>query len=143
MDLLIGWQKFEKEIDSISVRYELRPLKRDAFLALIPYVTESQELANEMEGLKDAVKMGKIASSSFKVQKIIEPFIENHVRNFEGITLDGQPVQPVQLSEEAILSNVCVTIVGDLFSISTITGGQEKNLKKQSDSLPLEEVPAA
>ena len=143
MDLLIGWQKIEKEIQGTAVSYEIRSLKRDAFLALIPYITESQDLANEIEGLTDAVKIGKIASATLKLQQLVEPFIEDHVRNITGITLDGQPIEPVQLAQEALLSNVCATVIGDLFTISTVTGGEEKNLKKQSDSSPSGEPPVA
>jgi len=134
MDFLIGWQKIEKQIQGVSVTYEIRSLKRDAFLALIPYITENQELAEEMEGMTDTEKIGRVAKVPLQLQQLVEPFIEDHVRNVTGITLNGNPIQPIQLAQEAVLANICTTIFGDLFTISTVAGGQEKNSGKQLDS---------
>ena len=143
MDFLIGWQKFEKQIQGAAVSYEVRSLKRDAFLALIPYITDAQEFKDGLDDLSDRAKIIKIASASLELQKLVEPFIEDHVRNITGITLNGQPVKPVQLAQEAVLSNICTTIIGDLFTISTVTEVQEKNSGKQSDSSLSEGLPVA
>ena len=74
------------------------------------------------------------------IWKLIEPFIADHVRNITGIIANDKPIDPIQLAQEAALSNICVIIAGELFAISTINEEQEKNSGKQSDSLPSEEL---
>ena len=137
MELLIGWKRCKRKIEGVDLTYEIRPLKRDAFLALLPYIAKAQKLKKELDATPKEEKTTKyedVAQQSFELQKIVEPFIGDHVRNIKGIKFDNKELEPVMLAQESLLANICVVIVGDLFSISSIKEEEEKNLSKQSDS---------
>jgi len=132
MDILIDWVPYEFEFMGDKVTCELRRLKSEAFMKLAPYM--------KLAGEEDAVK---ITVSMFEMQQLVPSLFPGHVRNLQGITINGQPPTIEQLSEESVLVELVFDIIGEMAKISRISEGDVKNSERQSgeeigaESLPL------
>lgn len=138
-DLVIGWQKYETTFRDNVVRMEIRPLKRWAWYMLVPIFSampqrNAGESNDEYIGrLSPDEREAMVKFSDLLQEKSAKIFAE-HVRNFEGITVNGQPVSFETMSEEIVFGNLCVAMCGKLMEISTLTKESEKNSDGRSVS---------
>jgi len=129
---LIDWVPFETEFMGDKVTCELRRLKSEAFMKLAPYM--------KLAGEEDAIK---ITVSMFEMQQLVPSLFPEHVRNLQGITINGEIPTLDQLSEESVLVELVFDIIGELAKISRVSEGEAKNSKRQSgetteaENLPL------
>jgi len=124
MDILIDWVPYEFEFMGDKATCEVRRLKSEAFMKLAPYM--------KLAGEEDAVK---ITVSMFEMQQLVPLIFPDHVRNLQGITINGQPPTTQQLSEEPVLVDVVFDIVTELITLSRIGKDEAKNSKRQSGEM--------
>ncbi len=117
MDILIGWQSKTYEFVGEEISVELRPLKVDAMLGLIPFIKDTEE------------ESVSLIADSLELQKQSKLIFPEHVRTLKGLTINGEDVKDISvLCDEMIFSTLVVQILGDLIRMSTLTEGEEENL---------------
>ena len=137
MDLVIDWRKYETEFMGEPVSMELRPLKRWAWFELAPLLEnhnpkKEDETAQEYIARLTEDERKKMSHDSEKLQELSAKIFPEHVKNIQGITVNGEVPTWEQISEEIIFLNLCVDICGQLAEVSTLTKTDEKN----SEGLP-------
>lgn len=134
MDIIIDWQSFTPttKIRGETISAEVRPLKNWAWLELLPLM-EKLTLKKEGETTKDYLarltpaEKSNLERESISIQRLAKTIFKDHVRNFQGITVNGQPPTPEQLSEEVIFMGVTVEIMVYLITISNLGEEDVKN----------------
>jgi hypothetical protein len=120
LSLVLDWQKKKFEFMGQTVTAEIRPLKRLAMIELLPY----------MNGGKITIK------ESLELQGIAGTVFPEHVRNVEGIEINGQAVTMAQLSDEMALYPLTTDIIKELALISSLKDADEGNLEGVSGNKP-------
>jgi hypothetical protein len=124
MDLLIGWQEFKTEFGGNDVTMELLPLKTSEYKLLSPFMRTYD--IETYEGKVEA------AQAAMDMQRRCELIFDRCVRNIQGITVNGEPPTPKQLSEEALLGILAQIIASQLILISSISSVESKNFGSPS-----------
>lgn len=124
MNILIGWKRYEISVSGCNISVELRPLVNEAMISIAPLMA------------RDINKTDKVALylETFKMQSLTALVLPAHARNLTGITVNGSTPTWEQLSTEAILAEAAVSILGKLFTISTLSESEEKNSERPSGS---------
>ena len=115
MDVLIGWQKYETTWQGEKVSMEVRPLRRKAMMLLAPYMMISEE------------KGVKLIVDTFELQGLAAQIFPEHVKDIQGITVNGKPVTWEDLAEEAVFCHLVGDIIGQLALISSLKESEAKN----------------
>jgi len=132
LELIIDWQTFETEFRGEKISMEIRPFKRKAMMAALPYMT------NRMPDIKDdmtAQEIGSLADKGFELQGLAAGFLPQHLRNITGITINGKPPTIEDLSEEPALLPLTLEIITQIASISNLNQGEVKNSGGLSGSM--------
>jgi len=132
LDLIIGWQSFETEFHGVKVSMEIRPFRRKAMMAVRPF------LATGMPDIKDDMsdeEVGKLADKAFELQELAGRILPDHLRNIEGIRVNGQQVSIEDLAEEPVFLPLTLDVVTKIAEISNIDREQEKNSEGLSGSM--------
>ena len=131
LDLIIGWQTFETEFRGEMIKMEVRPFKRKAMLAVLPY------LSKKMPDIKEDMTEDEItdlADKSFDLQGLASDLFPDHVRDIQGITLNGRPPSFDDLADEPMFLPLTLAIITKIASISNIDLADAKNSEGLSDS---------
>ena len=133
MDILIEWKKFETVFEGDEISMELFRLTTGAHLVLTPFVDlfKTQEEIDELK--KNEASMIKLQEGILNMQQAVRPILEDHVRNIQGITINGKPVRAEQLADFGIFVNLVSEIMAELLIRATITKEQEKNSERPSE----------
>lgn len=134
MDITIGWTKFEpkSKIGENEISVEVRPLKNWAWLELLPLMQQMIP-KNTGESTKDYLarlspdERASLEKESINIQRLAKTIFPEHVRNFQGVTVNGEPPTPEQLSEEVIFMGITIEIMMHLITISNLGEGDLKN----------------
>ena len=132
LELIIGWQSFETEFRGEKISMEIRPFKRKAMMAALPYITK------RMPDIKDDMtdqELGNLADKGFELQGLAAGFLPQHVQNITGITINGKPPTIEDLSEEPALLPLTLAIITQIASISSLNQGEVKNSGGPSGSM--------
>ena len=124
LDLLIGWQPFETGFRGEKVTMEIRPFRRKAMMVVVPYITKGTP---EIKEHMDEKEIGSLADSAFELQALAADILPEHVRNIQGITLNGQPLSFEDLAEEPTLLPLTLAIITQIASLSALDSGEAKN----------------
>ena len=122
MDITISWQAWETEFRGEKITMELRPLKTKAMLLLMPYLGSTQ---NPEQAGRASMEMAQLAPQIFP----------EHVRNLQGLTINGQPPTWEIMAEELMFTALIVEIMAQLASISAVSEEEQKNFTGPSGSL--------
>lgn len=126
MDILIGWRKFTTEFYDEEISMELLPLKIEGMLKILPLLTE-------VGAVKDGDFL-KFAEHSLKIQAAVKGFLPEHVKNIDGITVNGESITPDQLIDESAFCRLVMAVVNELVMRSTITKDESKNSEEPSST---------
>jgi hypothetical protein len=143
INIIIGWQKFETDFQGQKVSMEVRPLKRWAWFVLQP-IFQKMPSKNKDETTEAYLErltsddMGRLTQGSADLQDASAKIFKDHVRNIEGITVNGEPVSFDVMAEEVVFMRLSIEICNKLMEISNIKDGEEKNSGGQSDLQKLE-----
>lgn len=125
MDISVEWRRVEVKVaEGVSV--EIRPLRVDAFMALM-----SSQANIGKEGERSVV-------DGLAMLKVCKDIFPDHVRNIYGIHVNrGQDSGPdnatiEDLVTETALINVAADVLNLLFEISQLTEMESKNLENPS-----------
>ena len=132
LDLIIGWQSFETEFRGETIKMEVRPFKRKAMLAVLPY------LSKKMPDIKDNMTEDEItdlADKGFELQGLASDLLPDHLRKIQGITLNGRPLSFDDLADEPMFLPLTLAIITEIASISSIDQADAKNSEGLSDSM--------
>ena len=139
INLIIKWQKWEIEFQGEKISMELLPLKVGTNLLLTPFFIRIEEQDNKGKALgigkkdvtvdQDKLSQYIIESTRLEteLQNVCRDIFPSHVRDIQGMTINGKPVDPIILCEEPIFSTLVLQIVTQLYKISRITAEQAKN----------------
>lgn len=128
MDILIGWQPYETTFKGEAVSMELRPLFNDQYRLVLPFMRKFETREETTQ---------KILEMLTKCESIFEAC----VRDVKGVTVNGSPPTSKDLCYEAKIALLSQDIVQQLFIISTVPEGEEKNFAPPSDSSSSEDHP--
>lgn len=135
-NLLIDWQKYETEFRSHKISMELRPLKRGTSILLIPFFMEAEKRKAEIEAQKKKIPQktdvereatGEELSFMYRVQEIAEKILPDHMRNFEGLTINNNAISANDLCSESIFASLVMNIIAELAKITQLTNDEVKN----------------
>ncbi len=118
IELASDWKKVELEDD---VTVEIKPLDLRSYHKLLAFLMPYQTGGN----LKDEDSQ-KIMLDE-RLPDILKDIVPGHVRNIEGINLDGKSITPAQFVSQSKLLSFNVLVLGNLMTYSTLTGEEEKN----------------
>lgn len=121
MDILIGWQPYETQFRGQTVTMELLPLTVSQFRLVLPHMRRIDD--------KD-----EAAQNAFDLIGKSLPIFQMHVRNIQGITVNGAPPTAEQIQGEALFIHLAQDIINELFIRSTITEAEEKNSGSPSEA---------
>ncbi len=110
INLTSEWQKLGIEINGEAIGFEGRPLTKEEYLKLMPFMRADLSL-------DDTVKLIDIASD----------IIPDAVRGFEGLNIDGVPADPAKLCSLATGVNIIPHVIRELIQISTVSKNDEGN----------------
>ena len=132
IDLIIGWQEYETTFMENKVSMKIRPLKRWAWYMLAPVLERGtprkpKESAKEYLARLSPDEKRELTNVSDKMHEMAAKIFPEHVKDFEGITVNGKPVTFEIMSEEVVFGNLCVEICGKLAEISAPSKADEKN----------------
>ena len=134
MDIIIDWQTYETEFAGEKISMKVRMLRSWAMFALEPYLNnpnpkKKEETAQEYATRLTVEEKSILSNNSMKIQELSEKIFPDHVKDIQGITVNGKPVTWEQIASEVVFLNLAVDICGQLASISTLTKEEEKNSK--------------
>jgi len=117
LNLLIGWKEWTTEISGHKISMELYPLSNEAMTVVSPLMA------------RDINKKDKVALylETFEMQKLAATVLPAHARNLSGIAINGKTPTWEQVAKEAVLAELAVTILGQLFIVTSIKETEEKN----------------
>jgi len=132
MDIIIDWQTFSTEFADGEISMELRPLKSYAMFMLSPYLDNpnpklKEESVEEYTARLSGEDKARLLLNSQKIQELSSKIFPDHVRNIQGVTVNGQPLTIEQIATEVVFLQLSVEICGQLASISRLTKEDEKN----------------
>ncbi len=129
MDVKLGFREVEFELEGAKVTAEIKSLSRKAMIILTPLISSTFD----EEKKKD---QSFLLASTFEMQEAAVEVFPDHVRNIKGITVNnGEEVTVDHLCDESVFATLVVEIILKLFSISSLTREDEKNLNRQSASI--------
>ena len=113
------WQKVTITIygDDNPITAEIKPMTVDQLIEITPYFKFTPNKTNDAE------------TFLFKLQKAVAPFIQNFVRNIDGIMINDKPVEAKQLGTETYLAPLTVELIKRSFNVALIDKESEKNLQ--------------
>ncbi len=117
INLTSEWQKLGCEVRGEKIEFEARPLTKDEYLTLLPYMREDMT-----------------ADDTAKIIDIAAEIIPVAVRNFEGLSIDGQSADPETLCTLGSAIIILPQIIRVLIEHSSIGQADEKNSEGQSTS---------
>ena len=135
-NLLIDWQKYETEFRGHKISMELRPLKRGTSILLIPFFIEAEKRRAEIKAQKKKIPQktdvereatGEELSFMYRVQEIAEKILPDHMRNFEGLTINNNAISANDLCSESIFASLVMNIIAELAKITQLTNDEVKN----------------
>ena len=118
LDLIINWQPYETEFRGEKITMELLPLRNDAMLALLPFIVEDS---------RKKKKEAEQAMVSLEIQKVAGKILHGHIRDLQGLTINGKPPTVEQLSTEYALCPLAVDIMSELTIRSNLSRDEVKN----------------
>jgi hypothetical protein len=122
LELILDWQEKEFDFKGSKITAELRPLKRRAMMALLPFM-QGGEITNQR---------------ALEMQGLAEKIFPDHVRNISGIRINGQPITVEQLNDEMALFSLSTDIIKVLALMSSLQKEDEKNSAGVSGNVTLE-----
>jgi len=129
LDLIIGWQAFKTEFREETITMDVRPFKRKAMLAVLPY------LSKQMPAIKEDMadnEVAALADKGFELQGLASDLFPEHVKNIQGITINGKVPTFEELADETMFLPLTLAIITKIASISSIDQADAKN----SEGLP-------
>jgi len=139
MDVIIGWESYEINFLDAVVTMELRSLKTGAFFKLLPLMQhknaklETEDIKEYLERLTPEERF-EMQEAGMKIQALAPEIFPEHVRNMNGVTLNGTLPTLEDLAQETIFLNFVVDICGELISRTKLTRDEEKNSEGLSAS---------
>lgn len=124
LDLLINWQPFETTFQGEIVTMEIRPFKRKAMMAILPYLTKHTGIVKD--DISDK-KIGELADAGFELQGMAADVLPEVVRKITGITINGTPATFDDLAEEPMLLPLTLAIITKVATISQLNQADVKN----------------
>jgi hypothetical protein len=124
LDVIVDWQEFKMEVQGQEVSMMIRPLRTDALLTITPIMSDETML--DMERMVQA-------------QKAAINFIDEHVKDISGLTVNGKTVNASQLCGESLFRNESAKIIAELISISTLSEVESGNSEGPSTSQETDE----
>jgi len=124
LNLCIDWKKVEVEFMGEKITAEVRPPSPDHMLVLTPHLNFTGEGMNEIEATQKIYKM----------QNAVVPILPEIIRNIEGVTNNGKPVDSVMLGTESAFGTLVMLLITEVINSANLDKESEKNLR-----LPREE----
>jgi hypothetical protein len=120
----ISWKPFTTKLDGDDVTMLLLPLKRKEMFALTPLIAKHSRLAKE---ISEGTMPDEVFEITEGVLSAVSPWIDLHVKDIEGFTVnDGAPMAS-QLLDEACFSNLMLSVVMELFMRSTLKDQESRD----------------
>lgn len=124
LDLIIGWQEFTTEFRGEEITMEVRPFRRKAMLAVLPYLTKQMpDIKADMTG----DEISNLADKGFELQGLASDLFPEHVKNIQGITLNGTVPTFDDLADEPVFLPLTLAIITQIAGISNIDQADAKN----------------
>jgi len=124
LDLIIGWQAFTTEFRGETITMEVRPFRRKAMLAVLPYLTKQMpDIKADMTG----DEISNLADKGFELQGLASDLFPEHVKNIQGITLNGTVPTFDDLADEPVFLPLTLAIITQIAGISNIDQADAKN----------------
>lgn len=143
MDVVIGWQDYTAEFHGEKITMKIRPLTRRGMMIISPYFkhfTATEKEAVKMideakangEDLTHALAVARVMAEKdmdwmYELQGRCEEVFADHLKDIEGILINGKEPTLQQFANESIFCNLCIEIVLQLMGISTVTVTDAKN----------------
>jgi len=124
---LLDWRRFETEFDGATVSMEVKPLKRGAFLRLLPVLDMFQKASGNPNDMQRATEFDTVMGE-------IGKFLPEYVRNIAGFEVDGRPPTIQDIIDETPFARLCTDMIIELTRISTLSAQDSKNSEGPSAS---------
>ena len=140
-NFIIDWQEFTTDFRGHTITMQLRPLKSWASVLLTPIYIKSTQKKLEKDAQKktEENEQDKLKSLTvddfnfgFEVQKVAAKIFPEHVKDIQGIQVNGQPVTIETLCDESVFATLCMDIIAELSARSQLTEAEEKNSDRPS-----------
>ena len=103
---------------------EVRPFRRKAMLAVLPYLTKQMpDIKADMTG----DEISNLADKGFELQGLASDLFPEHVKNIQGITLNGTVPTFDDLADEPVFLPLTLAIITQIAGISNIDQADAKN----------------
>ena len=124
LDLIIGWQAFTTGFRDEEITMEVRPFKRKAMLAVLPYLTKQMpDITADMTG----DEISDLADKGFELQGLASDLFPDHVKNIQGVTINGKEPTFDDLANEPVFLPLTLAIITKIAGISNIAEASAKN----------------
>jgi hypothetical protein len=124
---LLDWRKFETEFDGNTVSMDVKPLKRGAFLRLLPVLDMFQAAASNASDTQRVADFDTVMGA-------IGKFLPEYVKNITGFEVDGRPPTIQDIIDETPFARLCTDVIIELTRISTLSAQESKNSEGPSAS---------
>lgn len=133
---LSTWKRCEF---SNGVSAELKPLDRKGITLMMPYIISPVKPGDTKEKVAERLKnrsqeeIVKDAETMYEVQSVSKDILGNHIRDIEGVEIDGEPIESSVLSSDIRLATLAFEMIATLVTLSQVPPNEEKNSEKLSD----------
>ena len=124
LDLIIKFEPYEIIINNQKITMELRPLRREQMILLSamfddiidesPKVltSKNKKMAREQIDIENNKRRLRQYNKSLEYQKYANAIFPEHVRNIQGLRINGAAPTPDDFANEPALCNVTIDVIG-------------------------------
>lgn len=127
-DIIIDWEPYTTNFKGHEITMQLRPLKRWASMLLTPIQKKAFLVLKKKSNDADGIVTEDDINFVYEVQTVAEKIFPDHIKNFEGLTVNKLAVTAKLLCEETIFGPLCIDIISELIQRSQLSEQEEKNL---------------
>jgi hypothetical protein len=133
LNFIIDWTPYTMQYMGQEISMEIRPFKTWASILLTPIIYESSKIKSS-----DGASIEQM-NLAYETQKIAIKILPEHIKNFNGITINGSNVTIEQLCDEAVFAPIVMDIIAEIAKRSHLTVEERKNSDEPS-ALPISDV---
>jgi len=125
-DLIIKFEPYELEIEGQKITMELKPLLREHMILLASMFEDIAETKEDAKS-NQKKKLIKQYSKNLEYQKFADPIFKDHVKNVQGLCINGAEPTYKDFADIPALCNITIAILTELVIRSSIKFNDIKN----------------
>ena len=121
INLTIDWQRVTINFQGEEVSALIRPLMSKTFVSLMPFMHIDKDESRAAENMITMQQLGK-------------DIFPDHMKELEGVQINGAAPTVEQLTEEFALAELAVKLLTEMINITVLDKDSEKNFSSPPQS---------